>query len=152
MEDKLESKLESYRLRKRRTEKLQSLKDKIFGMLTQSKDDSETKVKIEVISKWQCWRAKVSWTKTICDLFLGTRCQRNWQWVDRVKRCFSTWNWLHTFPLLADILHLVCLLLYLCDTLRNCDWAEIWIRLLHVFSAYRDLRQHTSETKRKERN
>lgn len=52
MEDKLESKLESYRLRKRRTEKLQSLKDKIFGMLTtQSKDDSETKVKIEVISK-----------------------------------------------------------------------------------------------------
>lgn len=49
----MEEKLASYRLRKRRSEQVQSIKEKFFKMLTsQSKEinSSETAVKIEVSS------------------------------------------------------------------------------------------------------
>lgn len=49
----MEDKLEAYRLRKRRTETVKSIKNKIFGMLTspiKNDSDRETKVKIEVIN------------------------------------------------------------------------------------------------------
>ena len=54
----MEDKLESYRLRKRRTENFQKVKETFFKMFTSSpqKDSSETRVKIEVNSsslhKW----------------------------------------------------------------------------------------------------
>jgi hypothetical protein len=43
----MEDKLQSYRLRKRRTERVESIKQKIFGMFT-SQQKEETQVKIEV--------------------------------------------------------------------------------------------------------
>lgn len=46
----MEDRLESYRLRKRRTETVKSVKDKLFEMLSiNTSEKSETTVKIEVM-------------------------------------------------------------------------------------------------------
>jgi hypothetical protein len=44
----MEDKLESYRLRKRRTEAVQSIKEKFFGMITSAAQYLDTKVDIDV--------------------------------------------------------------------------------------------------------
>lgn len=162
----MEEKLESYRLRKRRSETIQSIKEKFakvmsFVATSPSVGNTEkppTHIDITV--------TKINWSngksiKIILDILtpfhrtefwsIGRHCIRDvirlWHKWTSTEECLIS-----LVTVMDHILHLACVFPRVGDTFRNRTGAAVWRCLFHAFVLSRHLPESTRQEKKLERD
>lgn len=158
----MEEKLQSYRLRKRRTEQIESIKEKFNRIMnftatsaTSEKPPVNIEISVSCSSLQFCLKQKSFLTSTIIipEHTIWTFRRQSLPHIVRLRhqRAYAIRS-RHIASHLDHILHLARLLSRVDHTLCNCTRTAVWRRLLHPLVSARHLSQSTWQKQAFERD
>lgn len=156
----MEDKLNEFRLRKRRQEKIQNFKEKFLRMFAPSTND-DSKVTIEVSTNWKpgiVVRMKQLWHVELTinlNIFKNSGFSNFSGWRRHRQRICDIRYRNHRrnsakLPVLVDIHNMACLFSYMGYALRHRHRAEVRNRFLHVLGSSWNLLEHACKAERQE--